>query len=48
MPREMWENDIDAGINWLENLPTEGPGALVDRTDTPSFGQKQPETVPAE
>ena len=48
MPREMWENDIDAGINWLENLPAEGPEALVDRTDTPSFGQKQPETVPAE
>ena len=40
MPREMWENDIDAGINWLENLPSEGPEALVDRTDTPSFGQK--------
>ena len=28
MPREMWENDIDAGINWLENLPNEGPEAL--------------------
>ena len=40
VPREMWENDIDGGINWLENLPTEGPEALVDRTDTPSFGQK--------
>jgi hypothetical protein len=40
MPREMWENDIDGGINWLENLPTDGPEALVDRTDTPSFGQK--------
>src|SRR5580658_9793187 len=39
MPREMWENDIDAGINWLENLPSEGPEALVDRTDTPSFGK---------
>src|SRR5436190_154248 len=40
MPREMWENDIDGGVNWLENLPSEGPEALVDRTDTPSFGQK--------
>jgi catechol 2,3-dioxygenase len=48
MPREMWENDIDAGINWLENLPSEGPEALVDRTDTPSFGQKQPAAAPAE
>lgn len=31
---------------WLENLPTEGLEALVERTDTPSFGVKQP--VPAE
>ena len=48
LPREMWENDIDAGINWLENLPTEGPEALVDRTDTPSFGKTEPTPVPAE
>ena len=48
LPREMWENDIDAGINWLENLPTEGPEALVDRTDTPSFGRKEPAPAPAE
>jgi catechol 2,3-dioxygenase len=46
LPREMWENDIDGAINWLENLPSEGPEALVDRTDTPSFGNK--EAVPAE
>lgn len=46
LPREMWENDIDGAINWLENLPTEGPGALLDRTDTPSFGE-QPATAPA-
>ena len=38
LPREMWENDIDGAINWLENLPSEGPEALIDRTDTPSFG----------
>ena len=37
MPREMWEDDIDAGINWLENLPSEGPEALIDRTDTPEL-----------
>jgi catechol 2,3-dioxygenase len=42
LPREMWENDIDAGINWLETLPSEGPEALVDRTDVPSFGKKEP------
>lgn len=46
LPREMWENDIDAAINWLEALPTEGEGALADRTDTPTFGGKDP--VPAE
>ena len=48
MPREMWENDIEAGINWLENLPSEGPEALVDRTDTPSFGKAEPAAAPAE
>ena len=39
LPREMWENDIQGAIDFLENLPTEGPEALVDRTDSPSFGQ---------
>jgi catechol 2,3-dioxygenase len=46
LPREMWESDIDAAINWGETLPNEGPEALVDRTDTPSFGVKEP--APAE
>ena len=44
----MWEHDIDAGINWGETLPTEGPEALVDRTDTPSFGRKEATPAPAE
>ena len=40
MPREMWEGDIDAGINYLERLPTEGPAALVDDLENaPSFGK---------
>jgi catechol-2,3-dioxygenase len=47
LPREMWENDIDGAINWLEPLPSEGPEALVDRTDTPSFG-KPAAAAPAE
>src|SRR5712691_4221112 len=42
LPREMWENDIQGAIDYLENLPTEGPEALVDRTDSPSFGQTAP------
>ncbi|HEV2550226.1 MAG TPA: hypothetical protein VGU20_23140 [Stellaceae bacterium] len=29
-PREMWEGDIDAGLNYLELLPTEGAEALKD------------------
>ena len=37
-----------SGINWLENLPSEGPEALIDRTDTPSFGRKEPAAAPAE
>ena len=35
----MWERDIDAGLNYLTMLPTEGPEALVDdRENAPSFG----------
>jgi hypothetical protein len=30
LPREMWENDIDAGINYFEPLATEGDEALID------------------
>ncbi len=48
LPREMWENDIQSAIDWLENLPTEGPEALVDRIDTPAFGQQAPAAAPAE
>ena len=47
LPRDMWENDIQGAIDFLETLPSEGPEALVDRTDSPSFG-KTPEAVPAE
>lgn len=39
LPREMWERDIDAGLNHLDMLPTEGPEALVDDLENaPSFG----------
>jgi catechol-2,3-dioxygenase len=46
LPREQWAGDIDGAINWLENLPTEGPEALADH-ETPSFG-KAPAPAPAE
>ena len=40
LPREMWESDIDAALNYAENLPTEGDAALVDEIDkAPSFGK---------
>ena len=39
LPRELWESDIDAGLNYLELLPTEGPDALVDDLEgSPQFG----------
>ncbi len=30
LPRALWEGDIDAGLNYVELLPTEGAEALVD------------------
>ena len=40
LPREVWEGDIDAALNFAELRPHEGPEALVDRTDVPTFGEK--------
>jgi len=39
LPREVWEGDIDAALNYGVALPTEGPEALIDNTDNvPRFG----------
>jgi catechol-2,3-dioxygenase len=39
LPREMWEGDVDAALNYSEALPTEGAAALDDRVaDLPVFG----------
>jgi catechol 2,3-dioxygenase len=39
LPRHLWEQDIDAGLNYLEMLPTEGADALVDDIEkAPRFG----------
>jgi catechol 2,3-dioxygenase len=39
LPREIWERDIDAALNFAIALPTEGAEALVDRAaDLPVFG----------
>jgi len=38
LPRENWEGDIDAALNWVKPLPTEGAEALVDEeADNPVF-----------
>ena len=38
LPREVWEGDIDAALNWVRPLPTEGAEALQDETnDIPVF-----------
>ena len=40
LPREVWEGDIDAALNYAEALPTEGEAALVDAADNvPVFGK---------
>ncbi len=37
LPREVWEGDVDAALNFSESLPTEGAEALVDTKDVPVF-----------
>jgi catechol-2,3-dioxygenase len=38
LPREIWEGDIDAALNYSVSLPTEGADALVDRVEgVPAF-----------
>jgi catechol 2,3-dioxygenase len=40
LPREVWEGDIDAALNYAERLPSEGEEALVDKADDiPVFGK---------
>jgi len=42
LPREVWEGDIDAALNYAQGLPTEGPEALVDNLeDAPVFKAKE-------
>lgn len=38
LPAEVWEGDVDAALNYFEQLPTTGPEALVDDTDYVTFG----------
>lgn len=41
LPREVWEGDVDAALNYAENLPTEGVEALSDETKVPIFSGEQ-------
>jgi catechol 2,3-dioxygenase len=42
LPREVWEGDIDAALNFAVTLPTEGAEALTDRAgDVPVFRATQ-------
>ena len=44
LPREVWEGDIDAALNFAVAVPTEGAEALADRTeDVPVFRAAQPQ-----
>ena len=38
LPREVWENDINAALNYFEPLPREGEATLLDDTDYQVFG----------
>ncbi len=44
LPREVWEGDIDAALNYSKALPTEGTAALDDQGEgNPVFHAKQHE-----
>ena len=39
LPRDMWEGDVNAALNYIERLPTEGDEALEDDIENaPRFG----------
>ena len=41
LPRDIWEGDIDAALNYARNLPTDGAAALADEArDVPVFAAK--------
>lgn len=47
LPRQVWEHDIDGAQNYAEQLPTDGPEALIDRTDNPVFDGARPSPLAA-
>lgn len=41
LPREIWEEDIDAALNYAVPAPVEGAAALQDNTDYKVFGKQR-------
>lgn len=41
LPRDTWEGDIDAALNYAKMLPTEGEEALQDNTELPVFSSAE-------
>ena len=39
LPPEVWRGDINEAQNFAERLPTDGPEALIDTTENPTFGK---------
>jgi catechol 2,3-dioxygenase-like lactoylglutathione lyase family enzyme len=42
LPRAVWENDINAALNFAELRPHDGAEALIDRSDVRVFGTSKP------
>jgi len=40
LPSEVWEEDVNAALNFFEVLPTEGEGSLQDDDDYVVFGKR--------
>ncbi len=38
LPAEVWSGDVDAALNYFENLPLDGEESMVDRLDYQRFG----------
>jgi catechol-2,3-dioxygenase len=45
LPRDVWGDNIQGALDFVENLPTEGAEAFADDTQYPHFGKA---TAPAE
>ena len=41
LPREVWEGDVNAALNYFKPMPLEGPESLEDDTDYATFEENQ-------